>query len=80
MPRYSFINRETQEALDDVVMTYEELLVFRKEHPELDQVFTPFGYVDPVTVARKKPERGFNDMMIEMKKKVGGKNTIKTYY
>jgi hypothetical protein len=61
--------------------SYEEFL---KANPQYETVLhvVPGGRssIDPIIAGRQRPERGFNDVLIEMKKKVGGRNTIKTYY
>lgn len=84
MPHYVFINPETEEV-HDMICSYDEMMAFKKANPTFNQEFSVVkggrAFIDPVIAGRTKPDRGFNDMMIEMKKKVGyKKDTLKTYY
>lgn len=91
MPKYTY--RKKEDFNDDMNVeipcevyygSYDTYQTFLKEnvHFENHIQVVPNGRssIDPVIAGRQKSNREFNDVLIEMKKKVGPGNTIKTYY
>jgi len=70
MPIYSFANKNTGEEYE-LTMKYEELEIYLKEHPEVDQTFR-MNLVDPVGIGVTKPPSDFSKYVLGKVKQVPG--------
>lgn len=80
MPTYSFENINTGEEVT-IEMKISELDQFKKDNPELVQIFSnsSASIVDPVLLGVKKPPREFQkEVLGKIKKGSGRDNTLGT--
>lgn len=67
---YSFEDKETQEQFD-LSMSYDELLDFLKNNPNVNQVFR-MNIVDPVGIGITRPPSDFSKYVLGKVKTVAG--------
>lgn len=58
MPTYSFENINTGEHID-IELKISELDNYKKDHPELQQMFTKMAILDPIKLGITKPPQDF---------------------
>lgn len=83
MPNYTFYNTITNEE-ETYYLSLTERDKFIKDNPHYEQRFNHApGYIDPMTLGRKKPDDSFRDVLKEIKKKNSKghktKSTINTF-
>lgn len=62
MPIYSFCDKETEEEFE-LTMTYEEMIQFLENNPQLYQTFR-MNVVDPVGIGITKPPSDFQKFVL----------------
>lgn len=70
MPIYTFESKETGEQYD-MSFTYDEMIKYLEEHPEVNQVFK-MNLVDPVGIGVSKPPSDFQKYVIGKVKEAPG--------
>ena len=78
MPVYSFRNKETNEETE-VFLKIAELDQYKEDNPQLQQFISkPHASVGMVKDMYSRVPDGFNDVVKQIKKGSGMRNTIKT--
>lgn len=91
MPTYTYRKKSdynpdptSKEITETYIGTWDSYNKFLEENPEYENVLlytkNAKAHIDPVTVGRQKIDRGFNDVLKEIKKSAGKTSTVKTYY
>jgi hypothetical protein len=62
MPKYTFAHKDTGDEFE-LTMSYDELISYLNEHPELNQVFR-MNVVDPVGIGVSKPPSDFQKYVL----------------
>jgi hypothetical protein len=62
MPKYTFAHKDTSDEFE-LTMSYDELISYLNEHPELNQVFR-MNVVDPVGIGVSKPPSDFQKYVL----------------